>query len=50
MLALDQDGADAASGEVVEEAGARDPPADDEHVGAVGQLPRVSLRRPRPES
>jgi hypothetical protein len=50
MPALDQDCAYAAPGEVVEEAGTRDPPADDEDVGAVGQLTRVSLRGPRPES
>jgi hypothetical protein len=43
MLALDQDGAEATLGEVVKQARARDSAADDQHVGAIGQQPRVAL-------
>ena len=43
MLALDQDGAESTLGEMVHKTRARNPAADDQHVGAIGQQPWVAL-------
>ena len=48
-MPLDQHTLHAALGQVVEEADPRDPAADDQHVGAIRQAPRIALRRARPE-